>query len=81
MAGTIRRKVGRWIAHVQVPVSAEDAAALEAARSGGDRAVLRVPQGTKVKVDEVDCAYCRKGIGRCADGDPDAPCAHHRRIP
>jgi hypothetical protein len=72
----VRRGGGRWVAHVQVPVSERDAALLEAVRSEGDQAVLRVGQGTKVKVDDVNCAQCRRGIERCADGDPEAPCTH-----
>jgi hypothetical protein len=33
-----------------------------------------------VKVDEVDCSMCRRGIGRCTEGDPDGPCSAHAKM-
>jgi hypothetical protein len=71
---------GRWVAHVEVPLSAGDAERLERTRSGGEQALLRVPPSTKVKVDEVDCSMCRRGIGRCTEGDPDGPCSAHAKM-
>jgi heterodisulfide reductase subunit A-like polyferredoxin len=77
--GQQQRGTGRWYAHVQVPLSDADAAALEAANVAGQRSRLRVERSTKVRVDDVLCAHCRRGVGRCTGGDPDAPCSGQRR--
>ena len=73
-----RRPIGRWVAHMQVPLSAEDAGRLDAARADQVTPLLRVPAGLKVKVDEIDCSECLSGIGRCSGGDPEKPCRLHR---